>query len=205
MTGDHFDTAFEEMLHAADTLTRALLGADLDQTDTIGPASVLGFPPTFAPRSPVEAASSCTLNGVLAADYTDQKPAPVESRVRRVRHHRCDPNGYVTGRRTDRNARATREAGVDRPAKAAGYARSTYSRWMSSTPSSFATLLSSSRARGGWSRREIADAAAISTQFVTYLETGARHPSPDTVERLVTAMDLSPRQAAMLRRVATRR
>ena len=67
---------------------------------------------------------------------------------------------------------------------------------------SFGELLSSYREQGGWSRREIADAAGISTQFVTYLESGERHPSADTVQRLITAMDLPPRRAALLRRRA---
>ena len=66
---------------------------------------------------------------------------------------------------------------------------------------SFGELLSSCRKQGGWSRREIAEAAGISTQFVTYLESGERDPSADTVERLITAMDLPPRRAALLRRL----
>jgi transcriptional regulator with XRE-family HTH domain len=71
----------------------------------------------------------------------------------------------------------------------------------STVPASFGELLSSCREQGGWSRREIAEAARISTQFVTYLESGERRPSPDTVERLITAMDLPPRRAARLRRL----
>ena len=57
------------------------------------------------------------------------------------------------------------------------------------TPTSFGALLMSYRAHGGWTRREIADAAGISLQFLIYLETSERHPSPDTIERLITAMD----------------
>jgi transcriptional regulator with XRE-family HTH domain len=68
-------------------------------------------------------------------------------------------------------------------------------------PTSFGQFLATSRQQGGWSRREIAEAAGISTQFVTYLESGERHPSPDTVERLITAMDLPPRRAARLRQL----
>ena len=75
------------------------------------------------------------------------------------------------------------------------------------TPRSFAELLAESRARAGWSRREIADAAGITPQFVAYLETGDRKPSDDTVERLITerlitAMDLPPRTAGLFRRFA---
>ena len=42
----------------------------------------------------------------------------------------------------------------------------------------------------------------MSSQFVAYLESGARKPSDDTVERLITAMDLSARTAGLFRRVA---
>lgn len=70
-------------------------------------------------------------------------------------------------------------------------------------PSSFGELLQMQRERGGWSRREIADAAGVSTQFVTYLETGARNPSEDTVERLIVAMDLPARSAGIFRRTAS--
>ncbi len=70
--------------------------------------------------------------------------------------------------------------------------------------SSFGKLLATAREQGGWSRREIAEAAGISTQFVTYLESGERHPSPDTIERLITAMDLPPRRAALLRQLGAR-
>jgi transcriptional regulator with XRE-family HTH domain len=68
-------------------------------------------------------------------------------------------------------------------------------------PTSFGEFLATSREQGGWSRREIAEAAGISTQFVAYLESGERHPSPDTVERLIMAMDLPPRRAARLRQL----
>ena len=73
------------------------------------------------------------------------------------------------------------------------------------TPTSFGALLMSYRAHGGWTRREIADAAGISLQFLIYLETSERHPSPDTIERLITAMDLPPRRAALMRRLGTTR
>ena len=39
-------------------------------------------------------------------------------------------------------------------------------------PRSFAELLAHSRDRAEWSRREIADAAGITPQFVAYLEAG---------------------------------
>ena len=68
-------------------------------------------------------------------------------------------------------------------------------------PTSFGEFLTAAREQGGWNRREIAKAAGISTQFVTYLESGERHPSPDTIERLITAMDLPPRRAARLRQL----
>ena len=70
------------------------------------------------------------------------------------------------------------------------------------TPRSFAELLAHARDQAGWSRREIADAAGITPQFVAYLETGMRKPSDDTVERLITAMDLPPRTAGLFRRMA---
>ena len=73
----------------------------------------------------------------------------------------------------------------------------------SDAPASFAELLTQWRTRGGWTRGEVAVAAGISTQFVTYLETGARRPSDETVERLITALDLKPRTANLFRRVAT--
>jgi transcriptional regulator with XRE-family HTH domain len=72
---------------------------------------------------------------------------------------------------------------------------------LSVTSGSFGDLLSRCRQQGGWTRRDIAEAAGISTQFVTYLESGERHPSTDTVQRLITAMDLPPRRAALLRRL----
>ena len=72
----------------------------------------------------------------------------------------------------------------------------------SEAPTSFADLLVRWRNEGNWTRREIAEAAGVSSQFVAYLETGARKPSDDTVERLITAMDLSARTAGLFRRVA---
>lgn len=68
-------------------------------------------------------------------------------------------------------------------------------------PGSFGEMLTTYRQHGGWTRAEIATAAGITTQFVTYLETGARHPSSDTVERLIIALDLPPRRAGLLRRL----
>ena len=72
----------------------------------------------------------------------------------------------------------------------------------SQAPTSFADLLVRWRTQGNWTRGEIAEAAGVSSQFVAYLETGARRPSEATVERLVTAMDLSARTAGLFRRVA---
>ena len=46
------------------------------------------------------------------------------------------------------------------------------------------------------------DRRRITPQFVAYLETGMRKPSDDTVERLITAMDLPPRTAGLFRRMA---
>ena len=68
-------------------------------------------------------------------------------------------------------------------------------------PDSFGEMLTSCREQGGWTRREIAEAAGITSQFVLYLESGERHPSSDTVERLITALDLPPRRAGLFRRL----
>ena len=72
----------------------------------------------------------------------------------------------------------------------------------SDAPASFAELLTQCRTHGGWTRGQVAVAAGISTQFVTYLETGDRRPSDETVERLITALDLKPRTAGLFRRLA---
>lgn len=70
------------------------------------------------------------------------------------------------------------------------------------TKETFAQALTAARTAGGWTRREIAEAAGITAQFVAYLEAGQRQPSEDTVDRLVIAMDLAPRAAAQLRKLA---
>ena len=65
---------------------------------------------------------------------------------------------------------------------------------------SFAEFLVRFRTAGGWSRAEIADAAGVTAQYVQMLETGIRNPSTDTIERFVVALDLTPRNAGILRR-----
>ena len=72
----------------------------------------------------------------------------------------------------------------------------------SESPGTFGELLCSWRLRGGWTRGEIAQAAGVSGPFVAMLENGVRKPSDDTVERLIVALDLSPRTAGMFRRMA---
>ena len=69
-----------------------------------------------------------------------------------------------------------------------------------STFMTFAELLVRYRMAGGWSRAEAADAAGVSAQYVQMLETDVRKPSTDTIERFVVVLDLTPRNAGILRR-----
>lgn len=69
-----------------------------------------------------------------------------------------------------------------------------------STFMTFAELLVRYRMAGGWSRAEVADAAGVSAQYVQMLETGVRNPSADTIERFIVALDVTPRNARILRR-----
>lgn len=72
----------------------------------------------------------------------------------------------------------------------------------STAPETFAALLTSLRSKAGLTQGEVAEGAGVTAQFVSMLETNVRRPSVDTVERLIVALDLTPRAAGIFRRVA---
>lgn len=59
-------------------------------------------------------------------------------------------------------------------------------------PDDFGRWVSEARASLGWSQQELGDAADLGRETVLRLELGRRRPTPDTVFRLETALDLEP-------------
>src|SRR3954452_9148031 len=66
----------------------------------------------------------------------------------------------------------------------------------------FADVLRRHRLVVGLTQEELAEAAGLSVRGLRYLERGLRHPTRDTVGRLVAALDLSPADGRGLARAA---
>src|SRR4051794_6058846 len=64
----------------------------------------------------------------------------------------------------------------------------------------FADVLRRYRHQVGLTQEELAEAAGLSVRGLRYLERGLRHPTRDTVRRVVAALDLSPAEGSALAR-----
>src|SRR4051794_37762372 len=67
---------------------------------------------------------------------------------------------------------------------------------------SFAEALRHHRVRAGLTQEELAAAAGLSVRGLRYLERGLRHPTRDTVQRLIAALALPPSEGSVLARAA---
>src|SRR5579859_6172250 len=67
----------------------------------------------------------------------------------------------------------------------------------------FADALRRHRRAAGLTQEELAERAVMSPRGVRYLERGLRLPYPDTVRRLVAALELEPEEAQGLRSAAS--